>query len=104
MGGPGTIAKWFEEPEPRAQKDRVHLSRLGYQQLGTTFAGKLLEAYAAWRAEKGLPPVKGPPIPGTLPPPLPPPAPADEPHAPEPVATRTALRRSSPSRCSLLAP
>jgi lysophospholipase L1-like esterase len=86
MGGPGTIAKWFEEPEPRAQKDHVHLTKTGYQQLGATFAGKLLEAYAAWRAEKGLPPVKAPPIPSTLPPPLPPPAPSDPPHGPEPVA------------------
>jgi lysophospholipase L1-like esterase len=84
MGGPGTIAKWFEEPEPRAQKDRVHLTRLGYQKLGTTFAGKLLEAYAAWRAEKGLAPVAAPPIPSALPPPLPPPH--EEPHAPEPLA------------------
>lgn len=45
MGGPGTVARWAEETPPRAQKDRVHLSRNGYVELGTRFAKDLLDAY-----------------------------------------------------------
>ena len=45
MGGPGTVARWAEETPPRAQKDRVHLSRDGYVELGTRFGKDLLDAY-----------------------------------------------------------
>jgi len=57
MGGAGSSLVWFQEPEPRMQKDRVHLTRAGYAQIGGTFAAELLRAYAAFRAEKGLPPI-----------------------------------------------
>jgi lysophospholipase L1-like esterase len=56
MGGPGSMAAWAEEPEPRAQQDRMHLTRTGYAQVGTSLANDLLRAYDEWRAEKGLPP------------------------------------------------
>jgi lysophospholipase L1-like esterase len=56
MGGPGSMAAWAEEAEPRAQGDRVHLTRTGYTQVGTAFASDLLRAYDEWRAEMGLPP------------------------------------------------
>jgi lysophospholipase L1-like esterase len=56
MGGPGSMAAWAEEPEPRAQGDRMHLTRAGYSQVGGSFATDLLHAYDEWRAEMGLPP------------------------------------------------
>ncbi len=56
MGGPGSIAAWAEEPEPRAQGDRMHLTRTGYTQVGTALATDVLRAYDEWRAEMGLPP------------------------------------------------
>jgi lysophospholipase L1-like esterase len=56
MGGDGSIASWAAEDPPRAQKDRVHLTREGYAQLGTSFASDLMRAYAAWRRDSGLPP------------------------------------------------
>ncbi len=56
MGGEGTIANWALEDPPRAQKDRVHLARDGYAQLGATFVADLLRGYAQFRIEKGLPP------------------------------------------------
>ncbi len=56
MGGPGTIAGWATEDPPRAMLDRVHLSRDGYAQLGNRIASDLIHAYAAWRADAGLPP------------------------------------------------
>ncbi len=56
MGGPGSIAAWADEAEPRAQQDRVHLTRAGYTQVGTMLATDVLHAYDAWRASKGLPP------------------------------------------------
>lgn len=55
MGGPGSIAAWSAEDPPRAQRDRVHLTKDGYAQLGATFASDLMRAYAVWRREKGLP-------------------------------------------------
>ena len=55
MGGPGSIAAWASEPEPRASRDRVHLTRTGYAQLGTQFAEDLIRAYDQWRGERGLP-------------------------------------------------
>jgi lysophospholipase L1-like esterase len=60
MGGSGSIAAWAAEVPPRAQKDRVHLTRDGYAQVGATFASDLLRAYAAWRREQGLPPSPAP--------------------------------------------
>jgi hypothetical protein len=60
MGGPGSIVAWAAEPEPRAGRDRIHLTRTGYAQLATTFAGDLMRAYDEWRAEKGLPPTSAP--------------------------------------------
>ncbi len=56
MGGDGSIAAWATEEPPRAQRDRVHLTREGYAQLGSAFASDLMRAYAAWRRETGLPP------------------------------------------------
>lgn len=56
MGGEGTIANWALEEPPRAQKDRVHLARDGYAQLGATFVSDLLRGYAQFRSESGLPP------------------------------------------------
>jgi hypothetical protein len=56
MGGAGSIEAWAEENPPKAQRDRVHLSRDGYVMVGNMFAGDLLAAYAAWRAQNGLTP------------------------------------------------
>jgi lysophospholipase L1-like esterase len=56
MGGPGSILAWAVEPEPRAQRDRIHLTRSGYTQLGTAFANDLVRAYGEWRAAQGMPP------------------------------------------------
>jgi hypothetical protein len=56
MGGPGTIIAWANEPEPRANRDHVHLTRTGYTQLGTSLATDAMRAYDEWRAELGLPP------------------------------------------------
>jgi lysophospholipase L1-like esterase len=56
MGGPGSIAAWAEEAEPRAQGDRTHLTRTGYAQVGTALATDILHAYDEWRAQMGLPP------------------------------------------------
>ncbi|HEY2510779.1 MAG TPA: GDSL-type esterase/lipase family protein [Polyangiaceae bacterium] len=53
MGGPGTIAQWAEEMQPRAARDRVHFSREGYLELGNAVAGDLMKGYAAWRGETG---------------------------------------------------
>jgi lysophospholipase L1-like esterase len=60
MGGAGSIVSWAAEPEPRAQRDRVHLTRTGYAQVATSFAGDLVHAYDEWRAERGLPPTRAP--------------------------------------------
>lgn len=49
MGGPGTIAQWAEEPQPRAARDRVHLSREGYAQLAGAIASELIRSYEDWR-------------------------------------------------------
>jgi lysophospholipase L1-like esterase len=56
MGGPGTIAQWADEPQPRAQRDHVHLTREGYAQLGNAVAADLIHGYGAWRIETGLTP------------------------------------------------
>jgi len=56
MGGPGSMAAWASEASPRAQPDRMHLTRPGYTQVGTSLATDVLHAYDEWRAETGLPP------------------------------------------------
>jgi lysophospholipase L1-like esterase len=56
MGGEGSVAAWASEPQPRAWKDRVHLTREGYAQLGTAFEQDLVRAYESWRADVGLAP------------------------------------------------
>ncbi|MDP9000468.1 MAG: GDSL-type esterase/lipase family protein [Myxococcota bacterium] len=56
MGGPGSISAWAIEAEPRAARDRVHLTRSGYAQLGTAFAGDVLQAYERWGAERRMQP------------------------------------------------
>jgi lysophospholipase L1-like esterase len=60
MGGEGTVAGWAAEDPPRAQKDRVHLTREGYAQLGSSFASDVMRAYAGWRRNAGLPPTTAP--------------------------------------------
>jgi lysophospholipase L1-like esterase len=60
MGGEGTVAGWAAEDPPRAQKDRVHLTREGYAQLGSSFASDVMRAYATYRREQGLPPTSAP--------------------------------------------
>src|SRR5262249_600954 len=57
MGGSGRIAAWAAENPPRAQKDRVHLTRDGYAQLGSSFASDVMRAYGVFRKEGGLPDV-----------------------------------------------
>ena len=54
MGGPGSIATWAEEAQPRAGRDRVHLTRDGYAQLAAALSSDLLRAYAAWQSDVGL--------------------------------------------------
>ena len=76
MGGEGTVAGWAQEDPPRAQKDRVHLTRDGYAQLGSSFASDVMRGYAAWRREQGLPPTTARPAePALTAPALPPPSP-----------------------------
>jgi lysophospholipase L1-like esterase len=60
MGGEGTVAGWASEDPPRAQKDRVHLTREGYAQLGSSFASDVMRGYASWRRESGLSPTTAP--------------------------------------------
>jgi uncharacterized protein len=60
MGGPGSIAAWAVEAQPRAQRDRVHMTASGYAQLGASFATDLMRAYDTWRADKKLPPTFAP--------------------------------------------
>jgi len=67
MGGAGSIVAWASEPDSRAQRDRVHLTRLGYAQVATSFAGDLLRAYDEWRAQRGLPPTSAQQTWGTAP-------------------------------------
>ena len=50
MGGAGQMAVWAAEAFPRAQQDRVHLTREGYARVGGAFAADLLHAYDLWRA------------------------------------------------------
>jgi lysophospholipase L1-like esterase len=56
MGGQGSIAEWAAEDPPRAQKDRCHLTREGYAQLGSSVASDMMRSYALWRQREGLRP------------------------------------------------
>jgi hypothetical protein len=53
MGGEGAIAGWALEEPARAQKDRVHLSREGYVQLGGSVASDLMRAYMIYKTVPG---------------------------------------------------
>lgn len=71
MGGEGSIAQWATESPARAQPDRVHLTRDGYAQVGSSFASDVMRGYAVWRRESGLPPSttrEQPLVAATLPP------------------------------------
>jgi lysophospholipase L1-like esterase len=57
MGGPGTMAAWADEPEPRGRKDHVHLTREGYTQLGQALATDVLRAYTTWHGDSRPPAV-----------------------------------------------
>jgi lysophospholipase L1-like esterase len=48
MGGPGSMAAWASEADPRAQGDRVHMTGRGYAALATSFVNDFLSAYEAW--------------------------------------------------------
>lgn len=61
MGGPGSMASWASEPEPRGSHDRVHLMRTGYVQLASAFASDLTHAYDEWRGRHGLAPASAVP-------------------------------------------
>ncbi len=54
MGGEGSIAAWANEPNSRATKDHVHLTRDGYAFLANVFAADIIRGYAAWRVDSGL--------------------------------------------------
>lgn len=82
MGGEGSIANWALEEPPRAQKDRVHLSKDGYAQLGATFVADLLRGYANFRASKGL--TASPALTKPVPAVVPTHEPEGDPHAPDP--------------------
>jgi lysophospholipase L1-like esterase len=70
MGGAGSIAAWAAEARPRAQRDRVHLTREGYAELASGFVRDLMKVYDGWRAQHGLPPSDAPRTwPGVTPPP-----------------------------------
>lgn len=56
MGGPGTMALWAGEPDPKGQRDRVHFTQAGYASLATSFATDLLRAYADWRSSQAAVP------------------------------------------------
>jgi len=69
----------------RAQKDRVHLTREGYAQLGSSFASDVMRAYAQWRRESGLPRARR----ATPPYPYPSHRPHSRPASPRPRRTTT---------------
>ena len=50
MGGEGAIAEWALEDPPRAQKDHVHFTREGYQQMGVVFAFDLLRSFVVYHS------------------------------------------------------
>lgn len=56
MGGPGSMARWASEADPRAGHDCVHLRRTGYAEVATDLATDLMHAYDEWRAQRGLAP------------------------------------------------
>ena len=82
MGGEGSIVAWANEPNSRAQKDHVHLTRDGYAFLANTFAADVIRAYGTWRTDAGL-------LPSTVPVPVPA-SPSPAPVVPPPVPTSIA--------------
>ncbi len=66
MGGEGSMAAWAVQDPPRAARDRVHLSRDGYAQLGASFVADLLRGYSLYRASKA-PAQPAPPQPAPAP-------------------------------------
>jgi lysophospholipase L1-like esterase len=59
MGGPGSMAAWAAESDPRAQGDRVHLTGRGYAALATSFVNDFLRAYEAWNRAPAPGPLPG---------------------------------------------
>lgn len=57
-GGKGSMAARREEPKPRAQKDGVHMTIRGYEEMGVALGAMLLEGYDGPEAES--PGKKGP--------------------------------------------
>jgi lysophospholipase L1-like esterase len=55
MGGEGSMAAWAKQLPQLGRSDRVHLTKTGYVELGSTFASDLLRAYATWQRESGRP-------------------------------------------------
>jgi hypothetical protein len=60
------MAAWAVQDPPRAARDRVHLSRDGYAQLGASFVADLLRGYSLYRASKA-PAQPAPPQPAPAP-------------------------------------
>jgi lysophospholipase L1-like esterase len=52
MGGTGAMARWATEAYPRGQHDRVHFTRSGYAELGSSFVTDLVRAYDLWREHR----------------------------------------------------
>ncbi|MFO0675910.1 MAG: GDSL-type esterase/lipase family protein [Polyangiaceae bacterium] len=50
MGGPGSMELWASVEPPLARKDRVHMTKAGYERLGAGFAGELLRTFDLWKA------------------------------------------------------
>jgi len=51
MGGEGSFARGMKAKERLAQPDKLHLTPLGYQELGRVLSQQLLDAYSAGRAD-----------------------------------------------------
>ena len=45
MGGPNGFVEWMRKTPPLARPDRIHLTVLGYEQLGDALANVLIEGY-----------------------------------------------------------
>jgi len=50
MGGPGSMDVWASIDPPLARKDHVHLTKSGYERLGSGFASELLRTYDVWKS------------------------------------------------------
>jgi lysophospholipase L1-like esterase len=80
-GGKGSAAARRDEPRPRVQKDGIHLTIRGYEEMGVAMAAMLLDGY------------EGPP--GTAPTRSPPSPPSD---AISQASLETPIARATPSR------